>query len=133
MVLLEKDPLIMSIDKLSAYAVPNWKALDCLLLCPLVVNWGRDEEGGDVTTDYLAVVVLCCFNRFKSRFWSARVHFKKSDHGSKTEWRSSVMPHNTELQRREIYIEIQFRTEQETESWTQVWARISGANNNVAK
>ena len=42
------------------------------------------------------------------------------------------MPHNTELQRREIYIEIQFRTE-ETESWTQVWARISGANNNVAK
>lgn len=43
------------------------------------------------------------------------------------------MPHNTELQRREIYIEIQFRTEQETESWTQVWARISGANNNVAK
>ena len=95
MVLLEKDPLIMSIDKLSAYAVPNWKALDCLLLCPLVVNWGRDEEGGDVTTDYLAVVVLCCFNRFKSRFWSARVHFKKSDHGSKTRGSHSsvsVMP-----------------------------------------
>ena len=66
---MEKDdPLIMSIDKLLAYAVPNWKVLDCLLLCPLVVNWGRDEEGGDVTTDYLAVVVLCCFNRFKSRF-----------------------------------------------------------------